>query len=168
MATPIKLRSHKILIKAPRELVFQMMSSIGRGGIKGDTNESSSVLCRDGDHMIAQFKTKAGPMSYTTIEEIDFEPPERITFKHLSGPLHYAWEEFVYRDVDGDTEVVHNGEFIWHPFPLIGKLAGLMYTRPTFERVIEKHMKVIKDAAEERAARSHVFRRNPGTEAPTA
>lgn len=168
MATPIKLRSHKVLIKAPRELVFQMMSSIGSGRIKGDNNESSKVLCRDGNHLIAQFRTKAGPLWYTTIEEIDFEPPERITFKHLSGPLHYAWEEFVYNDVDGDTEVIHNGEFIWHPFPVIGKLAGLMYTRPAFERVIDKHMKVIKDAAEERAARSHVFPRNTEAEAPTS
>ena len=44
MAKPIKLNTHKILIDAPRELVFQMLSSIGRGKMKDDNNESSRII----------------------------------------------------------------------------------------------------------------------------
>ncbi len=159
MAKSIQLRSHRVLIKAPREMIFQKMSSFGGGRLKGDSNESSRVLCRDGDNIVAEFKTRAGPFRYTTIEKITLEPPERITFEHLSGPLHYAWEEFVFNDVDGDTELVHNGEFIWHRFPLFGWFGGIIYTRPMFERAVEKHMHQIKESCEARAARSHVFRK---------
>ena len=159
MANPIKLKTHKVLIKAPCELVFQKMSSFGRGRLKGDNNESSRVICRDDNHLVAEFKTKAGPFSYTTIEEIHLEPPKRITFKHLKGPLHFAQEEFIFRDVDGDTELEHRGEFIWHWFPIIGWLAGRLYTKPMFERTIRKHMQQILVSCEERASRSHVFAR---------
>ncbi|MDP6402262.1 MAG: SRPBCC family protein [SAR202 cluster bacterium] len=159
MAKPIKLKSHSVHIKAPREMVFQKLSSFGRGRLVGDNNESSKVLSRDGDTIIAEFKTRAGPFTYTTVEEITLEPPNRITFRHFSGPLHYAWEEFVFNDVDGDTELVHNGEFIWRRLPLIGRLGGLVYTRPMFERVIEKHLEQVKVNCDARAARSHLFRR---------
>jgi hypothetical protein len=65
----------------------------------------------------------------------------------------------VFNDVDGDTELVHNGEFIWRRLPLIGWLGGLADTRPMFERVIEKHLEQVKVNCEARATRSHVFRR---------
>ena len=159
MARPIKLTTHKILIDAPRELVFQKLSSIGRGKMKDDNNESSRIILRNENSIIAEFRTKAGLLTYTTIEQIELFPPERITFKHLKGPLHYAEEEFIFNDVDGKTELVHNGEFIWHWFPIIGRLAGLLYTKPTFEKVIAKHFEITKVNCEERAARSHVFPR---------
>ena len=144
MARPIRLKTHRVLIGAPREMVFQKMSSFGRGRLKGDNSESCRVISRDGNTLIAEFKTRAGPFSYTTIEQVTLEPPDRIIFKHLKGPLHYAWEEFVFNDVDGDTELIHNGEFIWHWFPLIGWLSGILYTRPTFERAVARHMQEIK------------------------
>ncbi len=141
-------------------LLWPGTTKSGRGQLKGDNNESSKVLSRDGDTIIAEFKTRAGPFTYTTtVEEITLEPSDRITFRHLTGPLHYAWEEFVFNDVDGDTELVHNGEFIWRRLPLVGWLGGLVYTRPMFERVIEKHFEQVKMNCEARAARSHMFRR---------
>ena len=159
MATPIKLKSHRILINAPRELVYQTMSSFGRGKVKFDNNESSRVICRDGDTMIAEFITKAGPFRYKSIEKVTLEKPERISFEHLSGPLAYVQEEFVFNDIDGNTELIHNGEFIWSRIPFFGKLGGMIYTKRAFEKVIEEHMEQMKQATEARAARSHVFRR---------
>ena len=107
-----------------------------------------------------EFVTKSGPFRYTTVEEITLYPPERITFKHLSGPLDYVWEEFVFNDVGGyETELIHNGEIIWKKFPFFGWLGGRIYTKPMFERVLEKHMAQIKESCEARAARSRVFAR---------
>jgi len=160
MADPIKLNSHRVLIKAPRDLVFQKMSHFGRGRMKGDNNESARVICREGDKLVAEFVTKSWIFKYKTIEEVSIEAPDRITFKHLVGPLHYAWEEFVFNDIDGDTELVHNGEFIWSKFPLVGWLGGLFYTKRAFESVIAKHLERVKFTCEERAARSHVFPKN--------
>ena len=160
MTDPIQLKSHRVDIEAPMAMVYQKMSSFGKGRLQGDNNESSRVVSRDGDTLVAEFKTKAGPFSYTTVEEITLEKDRRITFKHLKGPLAYAWEEFVFSEAEnGDTELVHNGEFIWKRIPLLGRLAGRFYTRPVFEKTIVKHMEQIKVGCEARAARSHVFRR---------
>ena len=157
LSGPIKLKSHKVLIGAPREMVYQKMTAFGRGRLQGDNAESSRVLCRDGNGIIAEFKTKAGPFTYTTIEQVTLEPLDRIAFEHLSGPLHYAREEFLFRDVDGGMELVHNGEFIWSRFPYFGWLGGRIYTKPVFERAIEKHLEQVKVTCEARASRSHVF-----------
>ena len=159
MPKPLLLKTHKVLIKAPREMVYQKMTSFGRGRLQGEASESSRVLSRDGDTLIVEFKTRAGPFTYTTLEQVALEPPHRISFEHLKGPLHYAREEFVLNDVDGDTELVHRGEFIWRRLPLVGWLGGILYTRPTFERTLRKHMEQIRITCNERAARSHVFRR---------
>ena len=160
MTDPIRLQSHKVVIQAPMAMVYQKMSSFGKGRLQGDNNESSEVISRDGDTLVAEFKTKAGPFSYTTVEEITLEKDRRITFKHLKGPLAYASEEFVFSESEtGDTELVHNGEFIWKRIPLLGRLGGRLYTKPVFEKTIAKHMQQIKEGCEVRAARSHVFRR---------
>lgn len=162
MARPIRLKTHRVRIKAHRELIYQMMSSFGRGQLPGDTNESSEVLSRDGNTLVVKFRTKAGPISYDTVEEITLDAPRRITFKHLSGPLHSAWEEFVFEEVNEfETELVHDGEFTWKNIPFFGWLGGMIYTKPTFERVLVKHMAQIKEASEARAARSRVFPRPP-------
>ena len=158
MTRPVELKTQTVVVKAPRDMVYQKMTSYGRGRLQGDNNESSKVICRDGNSIVAEFRTRAGPFTHTTIELVTLEPPERITFKHLKGPLHYAWEEFVFNDVEGDTEITHRGEFIWSRFPVLGWLGGLLYTKPAFERVIEKHMQQIKLSCEARFARSHVFR----------
>ncbi len=163
MNRPIQLKSHTVLIDAPREMVYQKMTAFGRGRLQGDNNESSKVISRDGDTLVAEFKTKAGFFSYTTLEEITLEDGRRITFRHLKGPLAYAWEEFVFNDVEGRTELVHNGEFIWKRIPLLGWLAGKLYTKRVFERTIEKHMQQIKVTCNARAARSHVFPRKQQT-----
>ena len=159
MPKPIRLRSHKVIISAPREMIYQKMTSFGSGRLSGDNSESSRVIERDGNDIVAEFTTQAGRSTYTTLERVTLYPPERITFEHLKGPLQYAWEEFVFDEVDGATELVHSGEFIWNRIPLIGWLGGVLYIRPRFERVLSKHMDQIKVACEARAARSRVFPR---------
>lgn len=162
MAKPIRLKTHRVRINAPRELLYQMMSSFGRGRLAGDNNESSEVISREGDKLVVKFRTKAGPISYDTVEEVTLEPPSRITFRHMSGPLHHAWEEFVFEEItEFEMELVHDGEFIWKRFPFFGWFGGMIYTKPTFERVLTKHMAQLKESAEARAARSRVFPRPP-------
>ena len=112
MSRPIQIRDHRVLIDAPCEMVYQKLSSFGRGRLSGDSNETSRDLSREGTRIVAEFKTRAGPFTYTTIEEVTLEPPARITFRHLSGPPHYAREEFIFSNVDGRTELIHRGEFI--------------------------------------------------------
>lgn len=160
MAKTVPLRPHTVSITAPRKLVFQMMSHFGRGRLPGDNNESSKVLEHEDNHLVVEFTTKTPVGTYTTVEEVRLYSPERITFKHLSGPLRYAREEFALEEVDErHTDLTHSGEFVWHDTPLYGWLGGILYIRPVFERTMLKHMAQIKQAAEARAARSRVFSR---------
>lgn len=160
MPKPIPLRPQTVRINAPRELVFQMLSRFGRGRLPGDNAEASKVISREGNSLVVEFKTKAQFATYTTTEAVTLYPPERIAFRHLSGPLRYAVEEFAFADVDGaQTDLTHSGKFIWSRVPLFGRLGGMIYTRPVFERTLAKHLAHVKAAAEARAARSHVFAR---------
>ncbi len=160
VSKPITLRDHSVSIDASRELVFQMLTSFRRGRISGDDAESSRLISENGDTKIVEFRTKAGPFTYTTLEEVKLDPPERITFKHLDGPLHFSEEAFTFEEkLDGNTVLTHSGSFIWNPFPFFGWFGGVIYTKPMYHRVIRKHLAVVKEAAEARAARSHVFRR---------
>ena len=163
MARPVQLGTHSILIDASRELVFQMMTAFNSGRMPGEPNESSKVISRQGDELVVEFKSRAGPVTYTSIEEVTLYPPERITFRHVSGPLHYAYDEFILEDPDGRTLLTHRGEIVWSKVPFFGRLGAVLYTRPMFNRVVTRHMEVIKTTSEARAARSHVFRRRDQT-----
>ena len=247
MAKPIALRPHTVRVRAPRELLFQMLSHFGRGGIPGADGESSKILSRDGSALVVEFKTKSLFATYTTIEQVRLYPPERIEFTHLSGPLTYAEEWFALDSVDSldslasvasvdsvdsldsvdgvdslasvasvdsvvsldsvdgvdslasvdsldsvdslasvasvdsldsvggvdsldsaggvdsadapHTNLTHGGKFVWRETPVVGRLGGLLYARPVYERTLRLHMAHIKAAAEARAARSRVFPR---------
>ncbi len=163
MAKPIKLKSHSVIIDAPRDLVYQMLTSFRRGRIPGDTAESSKLLSEDGDVKTVEFKTKAGPFTYTTVEEVTLDPPNTIGFRHLKGPLHLAEEEFSLDETDdGGTRLTHSGRIVWSRFPFFGWFGGMIYTRPMFHRVIVRHLANVKKAAKARAARSHIFNCNRG------
>ena len=112
MAKPVQLGSHDILIDAPRELVYQMMTAFNAGPMPGDSNESSRVISSDDDSQIVEFTSRAGFITYTSVEKVTLDAPERITFNHLSGPLHYACDEFILEDQDGQTLLTHHGEIL--------------------------------------------------------
>ena len=157
----VKLAAQKVAIDAPRELVFQMLSSIGKGSLPGAQGESSKVLERDGDTIVAEFYTPSGNRIYRTVERVRLYPPERITFAHLEGPLTFSEEEFNLVKQDEGTELQYNGEIGYkiRGLPGVGWLIALLYVKPKYDTVIRKHMRALKSAAEARAARSHVFRR---------
>ena len=157
----VKLAQQKVTINAPRELVFQLMSAIGKGTLPGGSGERSKVLERDGDTLIAEFFTPSGKKVYRTVEEVRLFSPERITYRHLEGPLAYVQEEFFLDEVEDGTQLTYTAE-IGHRVPYlpgIGWLTAIVYIRPKYDALIREHIAQIKAAAEARAARSHVFRR---------
>ena len=157
---PIVLKPHSVVIDAPRELIFQMLTAFRRGRIQGDDLESSKLVSEDGDAKIVEFREKVGPFSYTMLEEVTLYPPQRVAFKGLKGPLHFSEEEFTLDEIaDGRTIMTHNGTFILNTRPIFGWLGGVTYVRPMFHSAIRKRLALIKEAAEARAARSRVFKR---------
>ena len=161
----IKLRPQSVEIDAPRELVFQLLTAFRRGRVAGDSSESTRLVSEAGDTKVVEFRTKAGPFTYTTVEEVTLFEPGRIAFRHVEGPLDFCEEEFTLEETpDGETLLTHSGSFIWSRFPFFGWFGGIIYTRPAYHRVIRRHFATVKLASEARAARSHVFQRRRAAE----
>ena len=156
----VKLKSQSLAIQAPREMVFQMLSATCRGRIPGAPGESARVLREEGNTCIVHFRTKAGKRTVNTVEEVNLYPPERVTFRHIAGPLDYSYEEFLLTEQGQVTEMAYHGEFDYQ-FPLLGWFISRLYIKPRYERVIKAHMQRLKEIAEQRASRSHLFPRDP-------
>ena len=159
------LTPHEVIVDAPREMVFEMLTAFGRGRLPG-SKEMSRVIEKDGDRLVVEFTTDAIYKTYTTVEEVTLYRPDRITFKHLDGPLESFDEVFTFEDLpDGRPPWRHTGSFRLG-WPVVGGVVGRNVTKRWFERVMRKHMREMKEAIEARAARRHVFkRRGRGAEA---
>lgn len=157
----VKLADRSLSMKAPRQMVFQMLGAIGGGSLFGTQGDSSRVLERHGDTIIAEFLTTSGKRIYRTLEEVQLHPLERLTFRHLEGPLDFAEEEFSLDEQDKGTVVRYTGRIeykvSWLPGP--GWLIAMLYIRPKYNGIVRSHLEKLKTTAEARAARSHVFGR---------
>jgi ribosome-associated toxin RatA of RatAB toxin-antitoxin module len=153
----ITLIPQTLVIKAHRDLVFQMMSTIGKGKLPVSAAMTSRLISRNGDTIIAEFYTREGRKTYTTLEEIVLYKPERIAYRWLKGPIKYVSEDFRFLETnDGESVLAYRGEFDMK-IPIFGWLIGRLYIKSRFERVVLEHMEEIKSAAEARAAHSHLF-----------
>jgi hypothetical protein len=85
-----------------------------------------------------------------TAEAVAFDPPDRIGFRHLRGPVPHAVEEFLFRDDAGSTLIEYRGE-LGIDFWLLGRLAGRFWVAPTWEKAVHGSLEHIKGQAEERA-----------------
>ena len=137
-----------VRIDAPRELVFEIISAPYLGRAPRDSG--IEVLARGRDLAVALHRTRVHFYEARTVEAIDFEPPARVGFRHLTGPVPHAIEEFTLAEADGATELGYRGE-IGIDYFLLGRLAARQWVRPQWERVVHEHMEDVKGLAEERA-----------------
>ena len=147
-------------IRAPREIVFEMIAApyLGRSSAPG-----IEVLARSEDLVVARHHTKVHLYTAQTTEAIDFTPPTRVGFRHLSGPVPHALEEFALEETEAGTELRYSGE-IGIDFFILGRMAGRYWVRPQWERVVSDHIEDLKERAEARAAR-HETRESRGPRA---
>ena len=80
----VSLKTQEIFIDAPRELVFQMLSAIGKGSLPGG-NDSSRVIERNGNEIIAEFLTPSGSRVYRTVERV-------VLYTLLNGSPTNTWK----------------------------------------------------------------------------
>lgn len=140
-----------IRIAAPRDLVFGMI----RAPYAGRTPRHSpiQVLARGDALAVAAHYTKLHFYTARTVEVIEFEPPGRVAFRHLVGPVPHAVEEFAISEADGITEIRYGGE-VGIDFFALGRIAGRHWVRPQWERTVREHLEDLKTRAEHRAGRS--------------
>ncbi len=139
-----------VRLTAPRDLVFEMIQApyVGR------TPEGSGIeiIARGGGLVVAAHHTRVHFYTARTVEAVGFEPPERVTFRHLAGPVPEAFEEFLLREREGGTELEYRGE-VGIDFWILGRLAGRFWVRKQWEARVREHLEGLKERAEERAAR---------------
>lgn len=140
-----------VRVAAPRELVFEQLSAPYLGRVPAGMRDHLEVWDRGQDLVVARHSTPVWFFTSQTVESVGFEPPERITFRHLRGPVPHAVEEFRLAEVEGGTEVVYEGEIgldLW----AVGGLAGRHLARPVWEEAVAGALEQAREGAERRAA----------------
>jgi hypothetical protein len=139
-----------VVIAAPRDLVFEQLSAPYLGRTPRGLTETLEVLERGSDLVVARHRSKVAFWTAETVESVRFEPPERISFRHLRGPVPHALEAFELFEHEGSTELVYRGE-LGIDFWVLGRLAGRYWVTPTWLSIVERHLDEAKSAAEARA-----------------
>jgi hypothetical protein len=140
-----------VRIAAPRDVVFRQVAAPYLRGTPKDSREAIRVLEREGNMVVAAHRTRPRFFASVTVESVKFEPPDRVTFRHLRGPVPHAEEEFLLRTVNGETELEYRGT-IGLDFWFLGRIAASRWARPNWERAVRPHLEELKRAAERRAA----------------
>jgi hypothetical protein len=146
----------ELYIEAPRDLVYEGLSSPYLGRTPSTLRGSLEVLERGQGMVLARHVSDLpvfGSLSYkaVTVETVQFEPPERIAFRHVRGPVPHALEEFVLREQREATVLTYRGE-LGIDFWALGQLAGKHWVAPQWLAQVETHLHEIKTSAEARSA----------------
>lgn len=138
-------------IAAPREVVFDVVAHPYLGRASRTLREKVEVLERGDDLVLAAHRTPAYGLTATTVETVRFEPPERVHFRLLRGPVPHVVERFELREVAVGTEIAYEGELgtdLW----ALGALWGAAVAR-TWVATVAGSLAAVKEEAERRAAR---------------
>lgn len=143
----IALTTRCVRVEAPRELCFEVVAAAGE-----------VVERRSDDERVVEFVSEHRGRMVRTLELVKLEAPERILYRWLKGPLPGVEEEIAFKvAADGCTEMTYRGNFRPGDGPLRW-LFGRLYVKHVFDRLVREHLDQGKQAAERRAARSHVTR----------
>lgn len=111
-------------IEAPRETVFAVIAGPYLGRTPRAMADKLNVLERSTDMALAMHTTTVrGGLKARTLETVRFEPPERICFRLVRGPVPHVVEAFELRTTDGATDLEYRGELgtdLWRAGELWG------------------------------------------------
>jgi hypothetical protein len=136
-------------IAAPRDLVFDVVSAPYLGRAPRALESKLKVIERGSDMVLAAHFTPLSRFVTTTLETVHFDPPSRVQFRLVRGPVPYVREEFVLREIDAGTELDYQGELgtdLW----VVGAWWGDRVAAK-WEAVVEESLTSIKTEAERRA-----------------
>jgi len=137
-------------IAAPRELVYEILSAPYLGRARSDSIE---VLAGSESLVVAAHLTKVHFYEARTVESIELEPPSAMRFRHLTGPVPEAGEEFRLDESGGSTVLRYDGE-LGIDFWFLGRLAAPHWVVPQWNRAVAEHLDEVRQLAERRASRS--------------
>jgi uncharacterized protein YndB with AHSA1/START domain len=138
-----------VRMAAPRERVFEVISAPYLRRTPRALESKLRVLERGEDLVLAEHFTPVGPIVTTTVETVRFEPPERIAFRLVRGPVPFAIEQFVLTESDQGTELEYSGELgadLW----VVGRMWAAAVA-PRWEAAVRRSLTAVKAEAERRA-----------------
>jgi Polyketide cyclase / dehydrase and lipid transport len=138
-----------LTVAAPRDTVFQVLAAPYRERAPREVREQVELLDSGEGLVVAAHHTRLRGFTSTTVESVRLAPPERIEFRGLRGPPPAVHEEFVLSEEGDGTKVEYRGELALD-FWVFGRL-GARVMRPTWERVVRRHLEDAKRMAEDRA-----------------
>ncbi len=136
-------------IGAARDVVFDVVSTPYLGRTPRALASKLEVLERGRDMVLAAHFTRVGGFVATTLETVRFEPPSRVHFRLVRGPVPHVIEEFVLQETSHGTDLVYRGELgtdLW----ALGRWWGARVAR-TWEDVVRASLETTKTEAERRS-----------------
>jgi hypothetical protein len=137
-------------IRASREVVFDVVATPYLGRTPRAMADKLAVWERGSDMVLAAHFTPVKCGTTTTLETVRFEPPERIDFRLVRGPVPHLAESFLLSASDIGTELCWRGELgtdLWTIGEWWGGRVALAWTR-----AVEASLHEIAAEAERRAA----------------
>lgn len=141
-----------VRIAAPRELVFEVVSSPYLGRTPRALEKKLKVLELGQDMVLAAHFTEVGPLVATTVETVRFEPPSAVHFRLVRGPVPHVVEQFLLHETAEGTELEYRGELgtdLW----TLGRWWGAAVAR-MWEAAVRASLAAVKLEAERRAQRT--------------
>jgi hypothetical protein len=144
----IRLRTRRIIVHAPRGVLFEVLVA------------NEKVIERRSDTELVVERT-AGRRRRTTLRRrpaatlhlVTLDPPERIEYRSLEGPLHRIEESIALSEpAPGATKMTYRGHF-WTRGGPFGWILGRARAKRSIQRAVTKQLQHHKWIAERRAAR---------------
>ena len=142
----------RIQIAAPPEIVFDVIAAPYLRKTPRAMSAKLEVIERGADLVLAAHHTPLAPgLTVTTIETVRFEPPHRISFRLVKGPVPHVLERYELQPRDGGTAFDYCGELgtdLW----TLGAWWGDRVA-PAWERTVATSLDGVRTEAERRARR---------------
>lgn len=101
----------EVHIAAPREVVFAAATAPYARRPPRAMQDKVTVLERTDSMVLAAHRTRVGGgLVAVTVETVTFEPPARIGFRLVRGPVPHVSETFQLIDTAGGTTLTYTGE----------------------------------------------------------
>lgn len=134
---------------APRDVVFEVVSAPYLRRAPRALESKLKVVERGTDMVLAAHFTALSGFVATTLETVRFEPPARVHFRLVRGPVPHVVEEFVLHETSDGTRFEYQGELgtdLWGLGAWWGERVAAKW-----EAVVEESLTAIKAEAERRA-----------------
>jgi hypothetical protein len=162
MPSTIDIGPINVSIAAPRYLVFQVLRSLGDTRDSDEENEVR-VVHEDESRRVVEFQRTVKGKRVRAVEEIVYDPPDRVTFQHVEGPYPEMREEMTLEDDSGkETSLVYKGSFTVRD-SLFGRVFGRLFLRTGYTRQVLGNLRRLKEAAERIHAEQQPGRHTNGT-----